>query len=160
MATLTVSSGDYMRPFRGPVRIFHAPEAASQTFKKGYPLIAGTASGKENQVKIAGSDPTTGILGIACEDASGVEGTDIAFWIAEPGVEFIARVQDTGVLVYTSKGMAYGIVLDATNLIWRIDLSDTTNVNNIVTGLVDAVGDVNGNVSFQWKASSRLPFLG
>lgn len=160
MATLTVSSGDYLRPHRGPVRIFNAPEGAAQTFRIGAPLKLSAVAGHENEVLVVGTDPTAGVLGVAAENATGVQGNVIAYWIAEPGVEFVGRVQDTGTLAYTQKGVAYGIVLDATNGIWRVDLSDTTNVNTIVTDLVDAVGDVNGRVAFQWKASVRLPFAG
>jgi hypothetical protein len=104
MATLTVSSGDFIRPHLGYVRLDHYPEAATQTFKKGAPLIRGVAAGKENQAKVSTTDAVLGFLGIAADDASGVEGTDLTIWVAEPGVEFVARVQDTGVLAYTSLG--------------------------------------------------------
>jgi hypothetical protein len=165
MATLTVSSGDYMRPYRGPVRCKNAPEAVSQSFKLGYPLIPGTTSGKEDEVKIAGTDPTTGILGVAAGAASGTETTNITFWLAEPEVEFLARVQDTGSAVRTDVGKTYGIVLDATNLIWRVDLTETTNVNVVITEVLNqpglsVPGDTNNLVAFQWKASARTPFAG
>jgi hypothetical protein len=160
MATLTVSPGDYLRPHLGHVRLDHYPEATTQTFKKGAPLLHSVVSGKENQVKVSTTDAVLGFVGVAADDASGVEGTDITIWVAEPGVEFIGRVQDTGVLSNVQLGVAYGLVFDATNAIWRVDLSDTTNVSVIVTHLVDAVGDVNGRVAFQFKASARSPYLG
>jgi hypothetical protein len=160
MATHSVSQYDYIRPYRGDVRLRNRPEAPSQTFPIGTPLITGADAGEEIQVKTAGSDPTTGILGFSAQAATGTEDENISFWLAEPGVEFVARVQDTGVLDYTNIGTAYGMVYDSTNDIWRVDLSDTTNVNVIVTALIDADGDVNGRVAFQVKASARSPFLG
>lgn len=160
MATFTVSSGDYLRPHRGHTRVYQAPEGSAQTFKIGAPLKLSAVAGRENEVIIVGTDPVAGVLGVSAEGATGVQGTSISYWIAEPGVEFIGRVQDTGVLAYTQVGLNYGIVFDAVNGIWRVDLSDTTNVNVIVVSLVDAVGDVNGRVSFQWKASARTPFQG
>jgi hypothetical protein len=140
--------------------VFDAPEAASQTFRIGAPLILSVVSGHENEVKVAGNDPVVGILGVAAENATGVQGSRICYWIAEPGVEFVGRIQDAAVIAYTQKGIAYGIVFDAVNGIWRLDSTDTTNVNTIVTDLVDAAGDINGRLAFQWKASARLPFLG
>lgn len=165
MATLTVGPGDYIRPLRGPVRCKNAPEAVSQSFKLGDPLIPGTTSGKENEVKIAGTDPTTGILGIAAGAASGTETTNITYWIAEPGVEFIGRVQNGATAAFTDVGLSRGLVADATNNIWRVDLSETVNTNVIITEILNipglsVPGDVNGLVAFQFKASARLPFAG
>jgi hypothetical protein len=160
MATLTVSSGDYIRPHRGHTRILHALEGAAQTFKKGAPVKFSAVAGRENEIIVVAADPTTGIFGVAADDASGVQGTDITVWLAEPGVEFIGRVQDGGVLAHTNVGAALGLIFDAVNNIFRVDLSDTTNTNLIGVSLVDAAGDINGRISFQWKASARTPFQG
>ncbi len=159
MATLVVSTGDYMRPYRGPIRVFNRPEGASQTFRYGTPVIFSSTSGHENEVLTAGTDPTY-VVGVTSQAASGTQGTSLPVWSAEPDVEFIGRVQDGGTLAYTNVGTAYGIVYDATNTIWRVDLSETTTTSVIVTALVDAVGDINGNVAFQWKAAARKPFAG
>jgi hypothetical protein len=153
MATRTVGAGDCIRPYRtakGSPRIFHAPEGAAQTFKKGYPLIFDTTGGSENRVTVAGSDPAY-IVGYAAEDASGVTGRDITIYAADPDTEFVGVVQNTGTLAHTNVGTKYGIVADAGNSIWRVDLTETTAaaVHAEITELIDPVGTVNGRVAFK-----------
>jgi hypothetical protein len=149
MATRTVGSGDEIRPFRG-VRIKHYPEMASQTFKRGDPLIYSTVSDHQNEVGIAGSDPVY-IMGYAAEDASGTQGTDIGVYVADSHSEFCGVVQSGGTLAYTNLGVKYGLVADGTNHIWRVDLSETTAaaVHCHITELLDPVGTVNGRVAFR-----------
>ena len=159
MATLTVTSRDYIRPHRGRARLRTFPEDASQTFKKGDPLIFGNTAGNENRVKIAGADPTA-IIGFAAQDASGVTGADVSVWLAKGEAEFVGRVQDSGALDQTQIAAAgYGLVADGTNSIWRVDVSDTTNVNVHITQLIDADADVNGRVAFFVLAAARLVYL-
>ena len=160
MATRTVNSNDYFKPFRGKVRCQNAPEGASQTFKKGYPLKFSSTSSHENEVIVVGSDPTSGILGVADIDATGTQGSNINYWIADNDTEFIGVVQDGATTAYTNVGTNYSMVADGTNTIWRVDLSDTSNASVTVTGLVDPVGTVNGRVSFQFINTARTPFKG
>jgi len=160
MATRTVTAADYIRPYRGPIRTKTFPEGASQTFKKGYMLKFGADAGAENRVIVVGADPTL-VIGVAAQDASGVTDAPVPVWLAEPGVEFIGVVQNTGALDQTQLGAAgYGMVADGSNLIHRVDLSETTTKVVHITELIDADGDVNGRVAFQFLAAARSPFVG
>lgn len=149
MATsFTVSSGDYIRPYRN-VRLEHFPEAASQTFILGDVLILQTNADKGNQVKKSGADPSSGtVVGIAAEAASGTENTQIGVWVLDEKGEFIACVQDASTLDADQVGDEYGIVADGTNLIWRVDTTETTakvfRVLKLAPGY--AHGDTNGKV--------------
>ena len=157
MATLTVSSKDFIRPDRN-VRSRAFKEEASQTFKKG--AIAVQDATNKDEAEEAGADPTARILGVFLEDASGTADTKILVALAEPGAEFVGRVQDGGTLAVGNLGTNYAVVYDSTNAIWRVDLSDTTNVSVTVTGFVDDIGDVNGRVRFQFIASTRGIYKG
>jgi hypothetical protein len=160
MATRTVTAADYLRPYRGPVRVKNGPEDASETFALGAILTFGVASGHENRVAEVGDDPTT-VIGVAAQAASGDTDTSVPYWIAEAGVEFIGVVQDTGTLDQTQLVAAgYGVVYDSTNKIWRVDLSDTSHKVVKITELIDNDGDVNGRVAFQFLAAVRQPFAG
>jgi hypothetical protein len=160
MATRTVTAADYIRPYRGPVRLKKFPEGASQTFKKGYMLKFGADAGAENRVIVVGADPTL-VIGVAAQDASGTTDAEVAVWLAEPGVEFLGVVQDTGALDQTNLAAAgYGMVADATNTIHRVDLTETTAKVVHITELIDADADVNGRVAFQFLPAVRAPFVG
>lgn len=126
MATFLIGKGNYIRPYRN-VRIRPFPEAASQTFIVGDPLILQTTADKGHQVKISGADPTAGtVVGFALAAASGTEGTSIPVAMLDEQGEFMVVVQDTGAIDNDDIGDEYGIVADATNLIWRLDLTETT----------------------------------
>jgi hypothetical protein len=73
MATaFVVGKGNFIRPYRN-VRVRPFPEAASQTFRVGDPLILQTTADKGQQVKISAADPTTGtVVGFAAAAATGV----------------------------------------------------------------------------------------
>lgn len=144
MATLTVSSGDYIRPASSMGEIRHYPEGASQSFKKGDPLIFGSDANQENYVKVAGADPGA-IVGFAAEDASGTTGTKIAVYCGD--TEFVVRVGDgQSVDVAQIKAAGFGIVADSSNAIWRLDTSETSAKIFKVRRLVDDNDDVNGRV--------------
>lgn len=153
MATFTIGKGNTIRPYRN-VRIRPFPEAASQTFIAGDPLILQTTADKGHQVKISGADPSAGtVVGFALAPASGVENTSIPVAMLDEQGEFMVVVQDTGTIDNDDIGDEYGIVADATNLIWRLDLTETTaKVFRIVafapkpdgSGGMCAHGDVNG----------------
>lgn len=164
MATFTVTSKDYFKPYDMNLNRTGdaAPEAASQSFGLGAPLIFATTAGHENRVKVAGADPTAGILGVASTAATGTTDSQITYWIADNGNQFVGRVQGSGTLDYTQVGLQCGIVQDTTvsPAIWRVDYSDTTNKNVEITGLIDADGDVNGRVRFQFISAARIPYQG
>lgn len=152
MATIVVSNKNHMRPYRLS-RIAYFLEGAAQTFKAGHIVVL--SAGK---VVKGASDPTAStVLGIAAEAATGVTDSKIGVILAHEDGEFLGNVQDTGALALANIGTAYGVVLDATNDIFRVDLSDTTNTRVRVTELIDAVGDVNGLVVFKFLAAARTP---
>lgn len=149
MATaFTVGTGDYIRPYRN-CRLENFPEAASQTFRVGDVLILQTSADKGHQVKISGADPSSGtVVGIAAEAASGTENTSIGVWVLDEKAEFLACVQDASTLDFDQVGDEYGIVADATNLIWRVDTTETTAKVFRVCKLAPGYshGDTNGKL--------------
>jgi hypothetical protein len=153
MATIVVTSKNKIRPRRLNRVIGHIPEGASQSFKNGHVVVL--SAGKA--VKGA-TDPAAGtVIGVAADDASGVTDAKGIIYAADENAEFIANVQDTGVLALANVGLSCGLVLDATNDVHRVDLADTTNLQVKITELVDAVGDVNGLVCFKFLNAARVP---
>lgn len=158
MATISVTSKSFMRPFSAGVRTREFKEEASQTFKKGAVLVQDATA--KDECEESGSDATARFLGIAMEDASGVADTKILVALAEPGAEFVGHIEDAATLVVGNIGTDYGLVYDSSNTIWRVDTSDTSNKSVTVTGFVDEVGDVNGRVRFQFLAAARGLYKG
>lgn len=163
MATLTVSSGDFIRPYKGRGKIKWFPVAASQTILVGTPVQLSTTSDKGNEIKKSAADPTTdrGLVGFAAEaittGASVSATTDrIPVWVASGENEFIVRAQDTGTLDNDDISVEYGIVEDSTNGIWRLDRSETSAKVFRVLELLDAHGDVNGRYVAMVIAPERL----
>lgn len=156
MATITVSSGSYIRPHSSMGEIVHYREGATQTFKVGDPVIFSSESDGEDMVIIAGSDPGA-IVGFAAEAASGVTGTKLPVYTGGQGLaNFRVHVADGQTLdVNMLKAAGYGIVADGTNLIWRLDTTETTAKIFKVRKLIDAHGDVNGAVVASILAAER-----
>ena len=148
MATAAISPPE---PYRAVVKVRHFPEAASQTFVKGDVLILATASDKGHQCKIAGADPTAGILGVAAKASTGVEGTDIDVFSTEDNT-FIANIEGSVSLDNDMTGLACGLV--TTTGAVRVDTSDTTNKNVRITQLIDVAGTVSGRVEFVFLNTS------
>ena len=153
MATYSIYKGNYIRPVRNnKFRTF--PEAASQTFKVGDPLILQTTANKGHQVKVAAADPTAGtVVGFAMTPATGTENADITVAMLDEQGEFAVVLGDTMTIDNDDIGDEYGIVADSTNEIWRLDTTETTaKVFRIVafapkpdgSGGMCAHGDVNG----------------
>lgn len=143
MATIAVGSGNYIRPYRN-TRMQHFPEGASQTFKRGELLILITTADKGQKVQISGADPTAGVVGIAAADASGTEDTLVPVWLFTPDAEFVVHAGASQTLDNDDVSVGYGIVKDATNVIWRLDRTETTAKIFVVVKLLDVHGDVNG----------------
>jgi len=155
MATLTVGSGDFMRAHRGDHKIRNFPEGASQTFKRGYPVIFSAVSNKEYEIIVWTADLTTGIIGVAQQDASGTEGTSIPVLMASPDAEFRAPIQSGGTIDYTDLSKQRGLVIDTTNTICRVDLSETVAKIVTITDLVVGTdGDINATVAFKFMQST------
>ena len=157
MATLTVTSSDYARPYRN-VRLGVFPEAASQSFVKGDLLVLCTTTDKGNQVKVASADPTTdrAIVGFAAQAATGTTDSNIYVWQADPMAEFLIHCQDGGAIDNDDISVQYGIVRDTTNGIWRLDRTEVTSKVLTVVKLLDTHGDINGRYVVKFIASEIL----
>jgi hypothetical protein len=149
---LTVNGARSLRVTKGlgthshPMIAFR--EAASQTFKKGCPVVF-TSGG--STVEEDTTDPQP-IVGVAEHDASGTTNANVLVSPAFPGVQFEGILGNGDLTDYTlaaaDVGDLYGLARDATNLGWFVDKQDTTNVRVRVTGLKDPAGTVNGRVYF------------
>ena len=128
-----------------------APEAATQTFLRGSPVVASSGFLQE-----AAADPRS-IVGIA--NNVGQNGTaagdkDTQYVPAIEGVVFEGSVDNTaagtGVIAATDMFSEFGITEDGSN-IWYIDKDKTTGGNDTVARIVgfkDPVAEVMGRVYF------------
>lgn len=153
--TISVGPGNYIRPYR-KCRIVHWGEDSSQTFIKGDPLMLSTDSNDGNLVKL--STEAHVIVGFAAESASGTKNNKVAVWVADENAEFVGHVEDAMALDADFIGDEYDIIADATNLIWRVDTTDTTNPVVKIVELKDAVGDTNGRVVFKVLNAARAVY--
>lgn len=149
MATTFVpSSGDFIRPY-GRCKVKHFPEAASQAFKRGYPIIMDAAS-NENRVRVAADNPTAAIVGIAAADASGTTGAMVPVWLAKPEYQFQVTTVAADAVDFTDRGSARALQAHATLAIWVVDTTDAGNdsvviedyINPITRELQTAEGDL------------------
>lgn len=162
MATIGVSSGNYLRPYR-KARTRQFAVDTSQTIRVGDILVLSTDSDEGNRVKKASADPTTdrAIVGVAAEavttGATFVAATDkVLVWLATGDTEFVVHAQDTGVIDNDDISVEYGVVNDSTNNIWRLDRTETSAKVFRVLELLDAHGDVNGRYVVFFIAPERL----
>jgi hypothetical protein len=163
MATISVSSGSYVRPrYAGKVRIKHYRVDLSQTVRRGDLMRLSTDSDEGNRIVVASADPTTdrAIVGFAAEaittDATGAATDVIPVWVADGEAEFVAHVQDAETTDNDDISVEYGMVRDATNNIWRVDTSETSAKVVRVLEVLGTVGDTNGQVVFMVIAPERL----
>jgi hypothetical protein len=152
MATFVPGNGDIMRPY-GRCEIRHYPEAASQTFKAGYPVILDAAS-NENRIKVSADAPTAALVGVACQDATGTTGSMIAVWVAKPELKFQMRTVASDAVDFSDIGTARSIKKHASLNIWVCDTatagSDSVVVekyhNPDTNALLTAEGDLEAMV--------------
>jgi len=144
-----------IRPFMaGPTAGYGAhvsevqKEGATQTFKKGAPLVVSSGYLIE-----ASADPTE-IFGIAEEDgenaSAGVKST--RFMRPTPGNTFEGTFSNGGTavaLAQTDLGVDYGITKDDTTGFWYVDKAKTTTSARVtIVGFRDAVGATDARVFF------------
>ena len=169
MATTFVpGAGDGIRPY-GRCKLKHFPMAASQTFKRGYPVILDAAS-NENRIRVAADNPVAAIVGIAAADASVVANSDATttgamcpVWLAQPELKFIVRTVASDAVDFTDIGSARALQVHATLTIWVVDTTDAGNDSVVIefyqnpntNALQTAEGDfeVNAIVHFDPKAT-------
>jgi hypothetical protein len=170
MATTFVpGSGDGMRPY-GKSRTKHFPMAASQTFKRGYPVILDAAS-NENRIRVASNSPTAAIVGIAAADASACANSDgtttggmCPVWLAQPELKFIGRTVASDPVDFTDIGAARAIKAHASLAIWVVDTTDAGNdsvvpefyQNPNTNALQTAEGDSEVNVIFHFDPKATV----
>lgn len=162
--TFGVGSGDYIRPYLRRPLIKHFPMAASQTFKKGEPLIMDAAS-TENRVRVASNQPTTLLVGIAASDAADCLNSDgtsagalCPVWCATHDAIFRAVGKAAQALDYTDLSVGLALLKDATNNIWYIDNTDTTHDAVVPMFIIPPAvqGDFQGYYAFRFAAAASL----
>jgi hypothetical protein len=172
MATTFVpGNGDGIRPY-GRCKVKHFPMAASQTFKRGYPLILDAAS-NENRVRVASNDPTAAIVGIAAADASACitnsDGTTttggmVPVWLAQPELKFIGRTIASVAVDFTMTGVCKALEAHASLNIWVVDIGDSGADSVVVEffenpnsrTLQTAEGDFEVNVVFHFDPKATI----
>lgn len=165
--TLTIGPGNGMKPFRSDqtFTVRHYPESTSQTFLVGDIVQRSTVSGHENSVQEAVTSPTTGVVGLAADAATGTADSDIGVWEARGDREFIGVLANGIALARTHQDLQCGVTYDGTNKIWRINSADTSNKVVEITDIsLDAepngIGTVNAHVAFKFLVSATVPFNG
>lgn len=140
--------------------LYTGPEGASQTFKKGAPLIY--SSGYLIIAASAPIDTGDAIVGFSTEPGhNGSAGQyDVTYAVAGgPHVTFIGllidKVAESHVLAQTDLGAAYAIDVDA-NGYWYLDENNTTNPVARIIKLIDPVGTTNGRVEFVYDLAGTI----
>ena len=160
MADWTISSGDYMRPYKmqcgDAASLQSAPESTAQSFLLGALVELDTQVSTSSHrlraaLRSASTITSTGIVGIAAEAASSVTDATRIFWPVRPDIEYMARTRGS-TITSSNIGLGYGIFFDSTKNVCGVDLANTqsTSVRVVVTGLIDAAGDSGGYVRFKF----------
>lgn len=175
MADYALNSGDVVRPWKSPWAAFPTRSmklstgVSSNTIRVGQLVgldLASTAY-RDCILPVAQSsnslNPSAGqIVGFAAENSTAngsqsAQGTVIPVWDANPNVEFRARTR-FGLLNSTIVGTAKELHRDSTLGIDVVNLSASSLATPancvIITGLLDAVGDSGGAVTFKFNTSS------
>lgn len=164
MATISLSSGNYVRPrYLGRTRIKHFLVADGQTIRKGDVLVLNSDANEGQEVVRAADDPTVAVVGVAAEalttSTPNVATDTIPVWLADDEAEFVIHVENNGsdgTLDNDQVGEDYGVVRDSTYNIWRLDLNETSSVSALVLELLDNHADVNGRVVVKFIEGARL----
>lgn len=163
MATTFVpGNGDGIKPY-GRCQLKHFPEDASQSFKRGYPVIMGGA-GVENKIKVASNDPTAAIVGIAAADASGTTGAMCPVWLAKPECRFVGRTLASVAVDFTARGSCVALEAHASLNIWVVDIGDAGHDSVVVedfynpntNALQTTEGDFEVNVVFHFDPKATI----
>lgn len=153
MPDYTISSGDYIRPYRSPwgsPPVRSLGEAASQVF-----VVGDVLQNTDGTLLRASTTGSTGnsvlIVGVAAEAASSVTGTKRIYWDANPQIEFQGRTRG-GLTQSSLVGVARGLFRDATKNVWLVDLgnAESTSERVIITECLDSTGSSGGAVAFRF----------
>lgn len=125
----------------------YGKEAASQSFKKGTPLI--NSSGK---LATAGTAPAT-VRGISVKAASGTTDEVVEYYRIQPGVLY--EMTFTGTIAQSDIHSNVGIVKDATTGYWYADSADTgdqVTIESLAPGW--AIGDTKPRVLVTFNSAN------
>lgn len=158
MADFTISSGDYIRPYKSPWGAFPMNSIGESTTGQtwtayGDVLSLGTSTDSHRCIRASTSGSTltsVTIIGFAAQPASSVQDTPISYFEANKNVDFWARSRG-GVLGSSCIGQSYGLFRDSSKNVWLVDFGNKvdTSCRVIVTKMIDAVGDSGGAVTFR-----------
>ena len=146
-------------------------EDASQTYKKGTPLVVTTA-GYLGTAVVANPYTTRGaIVGVSVNPASNVaagavdpttgDSYHLLFPVEDTSLEFVGQLDassttnaaGTHALAQTDLWTQYGITNDAASGYWYVNFSDTTTYAVAITRLLDPIGTIAGRVGFKFIPS-------
>lgn len=133
-------------------------EEATQTFKKGAPLVE-DASSAEVEIWAGGTDATQ-ILGIAAADATGTTGADVPYYEANQYNIFQGSVvngTDAIALAASHINGKYSLVASGND--WYIDVSDTNTDKVQIIAPIDDIGDTNARVQFRFLSNMQIKNL-
>ena len=150
-------------------------EDASQTYKKGTPLVVTTA-GYLGTAVVANPYNGTGMVGVSVDPGSNVAAgaadpnTGDAYHLMYPlslSLEFVGQLDassttlsaGTHLLAQTDLWATYGITNDATSGLWYVNFSDTSDIRVVVTRLIDPIGTIAGRVAFKWILDRQADLL-
>jgi hypothetical protein len=172
MADFVLSSASICTPYRAPwgafpkTTRFVSTGVSSAAIPVGRQVSLDFTEGdaSTNQAYVKGSTSAAGagnfyVVGIAASAASGSTATAgvtaLDIWDCNPNVEFKA-VTKGGTLQSSHVGRGKAFSYDSTLQIAYVDLGASTVADHrvVVTGLIDAVGDSGGYVSFRYLTQS------
>ena len=175
MADFTLNSGDHVRPYKSPwgafpIRSMKLSTGISTAVVRVGQLVGldtGSTSFADCIIPIAQSSNSLNpgaatIVGFAAENSTAngsnnAQGTVIPVWDANPMIEFRARTRYgllNSTLVGTTKELHRESTLNIDVISLRASSLATPANCVIITGLLDAVGDSGGAVSFKFIQSS------
>ena len=124
-------------------------EEASQTYKKGAPLVEETTS--KEVLEWLGDTDAEEIVGVAIADASGVTGADVVYYEANPYNIFAGSViDDTSPVVLAASHISGTYSLIKTGNNWYVDIADATTEKVQIIAPIDDIGDTNARVAFRF----------
>lgn len=142
-------------------------EDASETWHRGAVLIEGTATLAE-----ASADPTSGIVGVSCDVATGTTNAAAAYYPALEGVIWEGNLSTGGASPPTAYALVQGAFLTRYALqidtsqttdqgrtvtgVWYIDQADTSNVSVTIIGFKDPIGTNDARVFFVINADTTV----
>lgn len=95
---------------------------------------------------------------VATLQGNGVTKGLIQVYLAGYGNLFVGRSLAGQAISNDDIGQQFGLEIDATNLIWRVDNGDTGNKVVQIMGLFDNDGDINGRYIFKFLAAANRLF--